>query len=931
MNLKNQQSRCWNGYANLRICLFLVSLFACTPEDQQSQLHYIDAGSNVWHLELLGDQQIVTADYHGNIALRSLAGVANWTYPTDAFVFDLKLGDLDGNGQHEILAVTAQGQLLALNLKGELLWEFNSKLPLFNIGIGDFTGDHKLEIACGGIDRFVYILDHLGELVAKSAEMERLVHRLAVGDLDNDGKDNILVIENRTVAQLLGFKGDSLISLWRKPLQVPDQMVNWENPGGSFFPFSIEIEDLDGDEIPEILMGDTFFNKQAVMVTDHTGDPLWISDGLVPFERQDDSQLEFYSTAFVRASDLYPEIPGKEVISVAGGMFRIWDREGNLLGSQNASVGFTDIEVNGDQVFLSSSPNGDDHLYRIDIGSQWEHQVANIEYQGKIEVIKANTETLRKQVDEYIPDSVAATSYDLVVGFGSIPTDDEGLAAYQRQYQWLTGKFPYPNLKFVSGMKVIEHNPPLDENGQPWSERRWRTDAINGTYSVEEIVEKARWIEEHKIPTTFLIGHSCMPFITLETAEKILQVAPEYAHGFHSAEDEQVERLSRYFDHYFTPLANLCLQYGNKLCMTKNKGLWWMSTPSFPSVFDGLFGQGRDQVSAAATEDSNSRTPEINLMGRGGLWQAGLLKQNEVSIHGDLFSFNRFHQWEYPKAGHPYLRLLVAHTTMGMTRMASRIREFAPQVDSESFTYTGAESTEIFYHMLGKGLVFSPEPEDILGYSPVGMVIHQPSEKWLADAHNGHRPELWQEDEELHQAIFPHNGSLWGMTNTPEHAFQKVVFNKSRQFGYQVPPTPYGLVAMVPEQTDLSNVANIEEWWHTDGIYIWKDPEQKYTGREAADLLRNDFSTAAKRMPFRQTGDAVFMQVIRMEDHRFRLFLVDPGWLDPQHHDINIAVQLAGDFKAVNVLNKQDYPVLDQAITVPVEAGLFTIVDVFNF
>jgi len=125
-------------------------------------------------------------------------------------------------------------------------------------------------------------------------------------------------------------------------------------------------------------------------------------------------------------------------------------------------------------------------------------------------------------------------------------------------------------------------------------------------------------------------------------------------------------------------------------------------------VDDELFAGERRKVLVAATEDSNSRTPEINLLARSGLWLAELIDQFQVSLISDLFSFSRFHQWEYPKDGHPYLRLLVAHTLLGGTEFSTRIMEIRHTDDSLTFSNIGRESTEIFYHMLGKGLVFSP-------------------------------------------------------------------------------------------------------------------------------------------------------------------------------------------------------------------------------
>ncbi len=918
---------------NCRNLLFLmiagIFVISCKSKEE-TVINYFKADGNIWHIAKEKNNNWVTADYNGVIASANLkSGENKWTYLTNAFVFDLTTVDLNSDGNIETLLVTAQGKLIVLNSDGKELWSFQSELPLYNVEVGNLTGDEKSEVICGGIDRYVYVFDDEGKLIGRSEKVDRLVHRLAVGNLDEDLYDEVIVIENRTIANLMEFDDNLFQSVWRKPIKVPDNMINWENPRGNFFPFSIEIDDINNDGKNEIIMGDTYFNKQTVMVTDCETNPIWISEGLQPFKKEDDAQIEFYSTAYVRSADLIPEIEGKEVISLAGGMFRIWDKDGNLLGSQNSKVGFTDIEIDGREVFLSSAPNGDNFMYSFLIDENWEKKVAKIEFQGLISQIKKNTEKLGLMVQQYRPEMVNENKiYDLKIGFGSNPTNPEGLEEYRNQLEWFYQKFPYKNLRIIESLKAIEPTPPLDEQGNPWSPWRWKVDAINGTMSVKEILDKAKWIEDNEIPTIFYIGHSCMPFITLETAERILQVAPNYCLGFQTSEDENIEVVPRYFEHFYKPLAELCRKYGNKRCITKNKGLWWMSAPAHEEVFNAMFSEGRESVATAATEDSNSRTPEINLMGRGGLWQAGLLHNNDVSIHGDLFSFNRFFQWEYPKAGHPYLRLLVAHTSMGMTQISTRIREIMPSSDSAVFEVTGKESTEIFYHLLGKGIIFSPKRENALGYSPIGIVVHKPSQKWLEDAHNGHAPDMWKNDNELENATIPHNGCLWGMTNTPDHALQKILFNKDRQFGSQIPATPYGLVAFVPEFANLEDVTHIKEWWHTDGIYVWKEGGPKLTGEEAANAIKTDFTRGAEHLPFRQISNPVFMQVLKVDENHYRLVLVDSGWINPKESRVDIKIQLDGDFKVEDVLSKEKFDCTDNTFSVRMPPGLFVLIDV---
>ena len=221
---------------SLFILLIPLLIISCVSNVERTTIEYIKTKANIWHLESYNHEYFATADYDGNISKRDKnTGELLWEYPSGAFVFDLKVGDIDQDGEYETAVVTAEGDLVILDSNGNRIWSFHSKLPLYNVGIGNFTGDNNLEITCGGIDRYIYVFDNNGHLIEKSLKVERLVHRIAVGNLIGDDYDEILVIENKTVANLMGFKNDSLISFWRKQLKVSDDLINWENPRGNFF------------------------------------------------------------------------------------------------------------------------------------------------------------------------------------------------------------------------------------------------------------------------------------------------------------------------------------------------------------------------------------------------------------------------------------------------------------------------------------------------------------------------------------------------------------------------------------------------------------------------------------------------------------------------------------------------------------------------
>ena len=255
-----------------------------------------------------------------------------------------------------------------------------------------------------------------------------------------------------------------------------------------------------------------------------------------------------------------------------------------------------------------------------------------------------------------------------------------------------------------------------------------------------------------------------------------------------------------------------------------------------------------------------------------------------------------------------------------------RISDRSGAGEQTGFTLLGRESTEIFLHLLGKDLVLTPRPDQMAALSPVGLAMHQPSARFLADAHNGHAPQNWVPDPELENGVLPYNGSLWGLTRTAPQALTRVLFRKQRQFGYFVPPTPYGIIAMVPAGADLRQVAGVEEWWHTDGVWLWREGQPKLTGMAAAKALEASAASAARKLPFRASGDDVFFQAIRLGAGVYRLYAIDPGWLDPKARRIRITGR-GTSWRLRDLLSGEAVPVRNGAAELEVPAGSLRILE----
>jgi hypothetical protein len=132
---------------------------------------------------------------------------------------------------------------------------------------------------------------------------------------------------------------------------------------------------------------------------------------------------------------------------------------------------------------------------------------------------------------------------------------------------------------------------------------------------------------------------------------------------------------------------------------------------------------------------------------------------------------------------------------------------------------------------------------------------------------------------------------------------------------------------MLPCHFERSGIDVVGDWWHTDGIRLWREGERKMTGPEARRALRQSLESAAQNLPVQSVGDDVFYQLVRREEAGYRLFAVDPGCLDPADRRARFRLNLPGRWTACDVLSGRPVPLDDGELTVDVPAGAFRVVD----
>jgi hypothetical protein len=888
---------------------------------------YVSVVGSAWEVLLLEDgksKELVYATFQGPIHCLDLGSMQHsWTLPGEDFPFALARTQREPGSRDLVLVATAAGELIAIDAGGAVQWKFCSPYPMYDVAPGKFRKEETL-IACGGIESTLHVLDTDGCTVCERP-LERFGHRMVAGDFDGDGLDELLLMDGRGGAVMLKLRGTQFDVLWDHPIQLPEEYANWENWSAQLKPMDLHATDIDGDGREEIVMGDSFHNHQTVVALSGDGTLRWASEPLSWYAK-DRTWFEYFSTALVTTVPSHTGDGTREIATVAGGLVRLFSCDGELLGEAESGLGFAGVVADGRTLYLGSTPNGDDTVYCVDLSPGWEQKVSSLEVRGLAGQIRRTLGEIREQALQHPGNAQTRSPYQ--VRQFSVPTGDVSSESYQELVGSFRQQVPEPVFRNVVGMGVLEDEPVLKRDGTPFNLVRFNIDSPRGTSSPDEIVELVRRIESARIPTVFNVGHNCSPKVTLRTAERMLEAGREYLVGFQTAEDVSAELIGDYVEQFIGPLCDLCLEHGGKQVVIKNKVLWWLDGPADRDVYENLFGTPRREVLVATTEESNARWSETNLMGRLGLYYAGLVGKMSVGVIRDMFAPNRFHEREYPRSGHPFLRMLIAHTVTGCSifrfAISDKITGLGKQVQ---YNLLGRESTELFLHLLGKGIVFPPRPEQMANICPVGLVMHPPPEKWLRNAHNNHRPWEAHEDGGTLNAVYPRLHCGWGHAPLPEHAFARVAFRKKRVFDGMVPATPYGHLLMLPCHHDRTGIGVVEEWWHTDGICLWRNDGPRLAGPAAGQELTESLKTASSSLPLQSVGQDVFYQLLRVGQDTYRLIVVDPGWLDPADRGSEFAINLPGNWTAHDILRREAVPVVDRKLRLTVPAGAFRVLD----
>ena len=137
-----------------------------------------------------------------------------WRYKYGESILGIDVGDINNNGQNEIIAHSKSGKIILISLEGKLLREeqISEKKSIWQTNIYDIDNDGRNEIILGGIDgllrTFRYDLTHNLNLLW-SHQFGASISGLLIDDINNDGLDNLIVFSlDKTIRVLNPLDGN---------------------------------------------------------------------------------------------------------------------------------------------------------------------------------------------------------------------------------------------------------------------------------------------------------------------------------------------------------------------------------------------------------------------------------------------------------------------------------------------------------------------------------------------------------------------------------------------------------------------------------------------------------------------------------------------------------------------------------------------------
>ena len=870
------------------ISMGLISIFVLSPCIGKVD-SFSTGGHTVYHLKPAmlksGERAVISTTYDGFVLCHRRDGqMLRKTSIDGHFPFDMAVSDIDYDGRDETMVATAAGKLYTLDDTGEILWVFDKTAPLFQVCTVKLDNGSTV-ILTGGVEQTLYVLSSKGKLL-RSIKTKHVIRHIRAGDICGEGHDYVAVATtNRGLSGTL-----SLLMIDPADLHIKWRRTNLgthaHNSGKRFF--SMAILDLNRDGKEDILLSNSWGENGRLFAYDHSGAQLYTTN---------DKRIPNIS---YRMNLLDPvKLPTDEyIIGHFGNVLIRYNLDGSCRDVLTGPYSFADgvFDPVTHTYYLGSSVAGGDGIYAFQLDDPgWAQAYKQMKPVGKLATIEKNIKTLIKQIKAFKTPAYQPTPRQVTI----LSPSPKGTS--------------YQHLRFIKGITLSQAYENRDELWNRSIDRRRKYNL-----SADEIVETVQQMENAKKGFLIWSAHGHAMHMPLSTFEQVIEAGPEFLWGLEFAEMEGVDdHMQEIMEHVLQPVARLCRQHGKKIIF-RNKNIFWNGTCYVPYWQHVLLQSGFEDVFIPALEETNCRTAELSLTGRIGLWLTGSFNQWSCRMVTDNVNFDRMWEWAGHQVVHHHLRHLISRASLGADVFFNSIH----QGPFSSAIYTQLVP---FYDMLEKGIIHIPDRDQLLSVPDICLGMKSPpSGEHIRHGTNGHN---YRYPVDSHPTmVFDQLDCYWAGTPLHPHDFSSFGLGLDRRMCNFLPPTPYGLVPIVPDDIDIADT-RFRAKISTDGQYYYDAEGHTVAADVYQPVVEQLLKQSATRLPIRVSGDAHW-SVARLDSTHVRVTLIDSGYLDPADRKVEIILQHLKGTWCMDILSGQVFPIENNQIHLTVPMGTLRIVDI---
>ncbi|WP_282122103.1 hypothetical protein [Algibacter mikhailovii] len=832
----------------------------------------------------------------GSLSSYTIDGKALWRIKAEepAVLFDIEASDIDGDGNDELLAANANGNIYCYNGQGILLWKFQPKHKVRFSEVAVVKNNAKVQIFAGGNDYYLYELDVQGTLVSKT-KIDGVVRKIEAGKFLDRNKQSLFLMtyaHDKFRWAFFGFlDADSKqvvksLSLKKMPLKAMNKIMMTD----------FDVADIDKNGKDDVLIFGDVSWKPMYIALDSDFNVLANYSG---------TKKDTQRYAHAQGVCLLPK--KEQIIMRCGSMLYLCDLKGNLIkkvGTRYKDNTYADLAFDDDNMMLFASGDlgGGNAVYRFDLNdANWYNKTLN--KIGRYKEVQDNLQALYADVLKFKMPTYQKKS------------DKPWMMITKHQLPDEVEKLNGNNILFIDNRGTWAENTSRDDLVALIGDQALRKDGRKKyNLSQQEIVEKAKDFEVKNKPFVIWAGHGNDPFYTrIATLEKILEVAPNTCYGFIYAEMDDVEdpRVIHFVEEYIPRLAKAIRVQNKAKLYFRYKNMFWALTNKLSPWKELFFSGVYNDILVPASEDTSSRTQDVNLAGRVGMHSGGYINDFAMRLIDDNPTSWRPLSPGGQKTVSPYLRQGVL--------MAAYGGRVGVNFDGIFLEKPGME---VLYALMKSGVLPLVEKEDIQSIGSWHL-IKDVDEKLIHSVDNHHNIKQYQADDD--NAVFSVAQMHWAGTSIPEYDYSKAALGVDYRWTNYMPKLTHGMVPIAPfilkPNLDRKGVPYFVSNGKS-GFENNKPIQAKAFGKTIEKVVNE----GEQGLPVLVSGAS--WSLIKLDKNHSRLVLIDPGYIDPQERSVEIHFQNQQPKLVKDILSHDIFEISNSKLSLTIPAGSMRFIDI---